>query len=84
MKRILAIALAAAPAFAQEGAPNFAQGFRGSNVDTYRMGASRQEGFWDSLECRLIDAAVRDTPTPADLPGTPLERLERLHVREEG
>ena len=54
------------------------------NVDTYRMGASRQEGFWDSLECRLIDAAVRDTPTPADLPGTPLERLERLHVREEG
>lgn len=53
------------------------------DVDTYRMGASRQEGFWDSLASRLIDAAVMDTPTPADLPGTPLERVERFHVHEE-
>ncbi len=54
------------------------------DVETYRMGtASRQEGFWDSLESRLIDAAVMDTPTPADLPGAPLGRLERVHFREE-
>jgi hypothetical protein len=47
------------------------------DVETNRMGASSQEGFWNSLESRLIDAAVMDTPTPADLPGTPLERLEQ-------
>lgn len=33
--------------------------------------------FFNSLESRLVDAALLDTPTPADLPGTPLERLER-------
>ena len=42
------------------------------------MGAARVEEFWNSLESRLVDAAVMDTPTPADLPGTPLERLEQL------
>lgn len=47
------------------------------DVETNRMGANSQEGFWNSLESRLIDAAVMDTPTPADLPGTPLARLEQ-------
>jgi hypothetical protein len=47
------------------------------DVETYRMDATRREGFWNSLESRLVDAAVLDTPTPADLPGTPLERLEQ-------
>jgi hypothetical protein len=46
------------------------------DVETHR-GANSQEGFWNSLESRLIDAAVMDTPTPADLPGTPLQRLEQ-------
>jgi hypothetical protein len=48
------------------------------DAETHRMGAARVEEFWNSLEGRLIDAAVMDTPTPADLPGTPLERLEQL------
>jgi len=48
------------------------------DVETHRMGAARVEEFWNSLESRLVDAAVMDTPTPADLPGTPLERLEQL------
>lgn len=30
-----------------------------------------------TLEDRLVAAALLDTPTPADLPGTPLERLEQ-------
>lgn len=47
------------------------------DAETHRMGAARVEEFWNSLESRLIDAAVLDTPTPADLPGTPLERLEQ-------
>lgn len=47
------------------------------DAETYRMGAARVEEFWNSLESRLIDAAVLDTPTPVDLPGNPLERLER-------
>lgn len=52
------------------------------DAETHRMGAARVEEFWNSLESRLVDAAVLDTPTPADLPGTPLERLEQ-HDREE-
>jgi hypothetical protein len=48
------------------------------DAETHRTGAARVEEFWNSLEGRLIDAAVMDTPTPADLPGTPLERLEQL------
>lgn len=47
------------------------------DAETHRMGAARVEEFWNSLESRLVDAAVMDTPTPADLPGTPLERLEQ-------
>lgn len=51
------------------------------DAETHRSGAARVEQFWNSLESRLVDAAVMDTPTPADLPGTPLERLEQ--AREE-
>lgn len=47
------------------------------DAETHRMGASRVEEFWNSLESRLVDAAVLDTTTPADLPGTPLERVEQ-------
>ena len=31
---------------------------------------------WDSLEGRLLSAALEQVPTPMDLPGTPLERLQ--------
>jgi hypothetical protein len=31
----------------------------------------------DELTERLIETAIADTPSPADLPGTPLERLEQ-------
>ncbi|MEO7014938.1 MAG: hypothetical protein ABI130_09405 [Leifsonia sp.] len=31
----------------------------------------------DDLEQQLLDAAILDTPSPAELPDTPLERLER-------
>jgi hypothetical protein len=51
------------------------------DAETHRVGAARSEEFWNSLESRLVDAAVLDTPTPADLPGTPLDRLEQ--AREE-
>ncbi|MGD9961881.1 hypothetical protein [Nocardioides sp.] len=47
------------------------------DVDTFRRDSGQREGFWNSLEARLVDAAVMDTPTPEDLPGTPLERLTR-------
>lgn len=49
------------------------------DIDTYRglEQQRRDDRFWNSLEARLVDAAVMDTPTPADLPGTPLERLEQ-------
>ena len=46
-------------------------------VATTRKGANSTEGFWHSLESRLTDAAVIDTPTPADLPGTPLARRDQ-------
>lgn len=46
------------------------------DVTTYRRPAEQREGLRDSLESRLIDSAVMDTPTPVDLPGTPLERLQ--------
>ena len=47
------------------------------DVETFRRDVAQREGFWNSLETRLVDAAVLDTPTPADLPGTPLQRLEQ-------
>ena len=34
-----------------------------------------REPFWNTIEARLVDAAVMDTPTPEDLPGSPLDRL---------
>lgn len=37
-----------------------------------------------SLERRLISRALDTTPTPADLPGTPLERLDRANGRSPG
>jgi hypothetical protein len=47
------------------------------DIDTYRQleQQRRDDRFWNSLETRLVEAALLDTPTPADLPGTPLERL---------
>ncbi|NHA02122.1 hypothetical protein G5V59_27465 [Nocardioides sp. W3-2-3] len=46
------------------------------DATTYRTDSQRPGRFWNGLEQRLVEAAVLDTPTPADLPGTPLERLE--------
>jgi hypothetical protein len=34
-------------------------------------------GYGHTLEAQLVEAAVLDTPTPDDLPGTPLSRLQR-------
>lgn len=53
------------------------------DAETYRPGRAGVEQFWNSLESRLVDAAVMDTPTPADLPGTPLQRLEQSASAEE-
>ncbi|WP_340541036.1 hypothetical protein [Nocardioides sp. GXZ039] len=44
------------------------------DVETYRP--NRELEDFNSLTARLIDAAVMDVPSPADLPGTPLERLD--------
>ena len=47
------------------------------DLTTYRpLGRRGHEQAWGSLETRLIDDAVIETPTPADLPGTPMSRLE--------
>jgi hypothetical protein len=44
---------------------------------TYRPDRERPDSeFGYALEQRLVEAAVMDTPTPDDLPGTPLQRLE--------
>ncbi len=45
------------------------------DVHTFRRDSGQREAFWNSLEARLVDAAVMDTPTPEDLPGSPLDRL---------
>lgn len=47
------------------------------DVQTFRRLEQQQadQRFWNSLESRLIESALMDTPTPADLPGTPLDRL---------
>lgn len=53
------------------------------DVETYRSPAARS-GDLDtgmSLEERLIDAAVMDTPSPEDLPGGPLDRLAGTQER---
>lgn len=47
------------------------------DVDTYRSPSARSGdlGLGLTLAERLIETAVMDTPTPEDLPGTPLDRL---------
>lgn len=45
------------------------------DVDTFRRDSGLREPFWNTIEARLVDAAVMDTPTPEDLPGSPLDRL---------
>lgn len=44
------------------------------DTDTYRIGAAQTPLI--GLEATLVEAAIMDTPSPADLPGTPLQRLE--------
>lgn len=53
------------------------------DVETFRSPAAGDRtpapGEGVSLADRLVDAAVLDTPTPEDLPGSPLERLHQAH-----
>lgn len=44
----------------------------------------RSAGQPAGLEEELLQAAIQDTPSPVDLPGTPLERLERELAQENG
>lgn len=46
------------------------------DVETFRAHRGLAVDSPQGLEERLLDQAVMDTPTPADLPGTPLERLD--------
>lgn len=46
------------------------------SIDVTTMRPPTQPGD-NSLAERLIDDAAQDTPTPVDLPGTPLQRLEQ-------
>lgn len=48
------------------------------DVDTFRP-ATSSWGNYDTVEGRLVTNAVNDTPTPDDLPGTVLQRLEGGH-----
>lgn len=46
------------------------------DVETFRSRFEQPgDGYDQTLEGRLVAAAVLDTPTPDDLPGTPLSRL---------
>lgn len=45
------------------------------DVDTFCRDSGLREPFWNTIEARLVDAAVMDTPTPDDLPSSPLDRL---------
>lgn len=48
------------------------------DTTTYRRSFQKPvAGGMHRLEDRLIEFAILDTPTPADLPGTPLQRLEQ-------
>jgi hypothetical protein len=44
------------------------------DVHTFRR-HGRRTRHTEPLQARLVDAAFMDTPTPDELPGTPLERL---------
>lgn len=44
------------------------------DVTTFRPSPDTSD--WDSIEGRLLSAALEQVPTPMDLPGTPLERLQ--------
>lgn len=51
------------------------------NIEEFRP---RSAGQSAGLEEELLQAAIQDTPSPVDLPGTPLERLERELAQENG
>ena len=51
------------------------------NIEDFRPQAA---GYPGGLEQELVEAAIQDTPNPNDLPGTPLERLERELEAERG
>lgn len=45
------------------------------HVDTFGRDSGSRKPFWNAIEARLVEAAVTDTPTPEDLPDSPLDRL---------
>lgn len=51
------------------------------NIEGFRPHSAGQPA---GLEEELLEAAIQDTPSPVDLPGTPLERLERALAQENG